>query len=167
MKRFLRAFLALFLALFLNSCASKNENFASQSTSQSVLVLISTKDLKINDAGFLKQKKGEMSLEIYKFAKPFFELKISDKICLNSICYNQKDFNKKFLKNAYYEGFLEDILRARPLYNAKNLEKKNCGFLQKLKSSFYEISYEVCGDKTSFFDASSGTQIILRKINGI
>ncbi len=159
MKHFLKGFLALFLLFFLSSCAIKNENFASQS----VLVLIRTKDIKINDAGFLKQTKNALNLEIYKFAKPFFVLKINDKICLNAACYEKTEFNKKFLKNAYYDELLEHILRAKPLFNAMNLERLDCGFLQKIESKTYKITYEVCGDKTSFFDAFSNTKILLKK----
>lgn len=163
MNVFLKSFSVLFLALFLNSCASKTQDFSVQS----VLVLINTKDLKINDAGFLKQEKQALNLELYKFAKPFFMLKISDKICLNAACYQKEIFNEKFLKNAYYDDFLEDILRAKPLYNGKNLEKQTCGFIQKISTKSYQIIYELCEDKISFLDQMSGTKIILRKIKGI
>ncbi|MCH5336652.1 MAG: hypothetical protein J1D99_04445 [Campylobacter sp.] len=161
MNFFLKSLLAAFLVLFLSSCASKNKEFFSQS----VLVFINTKDLKINDAGFLKQGKKALNLEIYKFGRPFFELIINDKICLNAACYQKKDFNKKFLKNAYYDELLEDILKAKPLYNGKNLENQACGFIQKINSTSYNITYELCNDKVSFFDKLSGTKIILKKIN--
>lgn len=161
MNFFLKSLLITLLALFLSSCASKSSDFSAKS----ILVFISTEDLKIHDAGFLKQEKKVLRLEVYKFAKPFFELKISDKICLNAACYEKKDFNQKFLKNAYYDDFLEDILRAKPLYNAKNLEKRDCGFVQKISTGSYEITYELCGGEVNFIDELSGTRIILRENN--
>lgn len=153
-----KIFISFFIALFFISCASKNENLASQS----VLVTLNTPVIKINDAGFLKQDQKELHLEVYKFGKAFFRLKIEDKICLNSVCYDKSVFNQKYFQNGYYADFLEDILRARPLYNAKNLEKTQCGFSQTLSGRDYEIFYELCDNDIKFIDKISQVRIRLK-----
>jgi len=142
------------------ACALKNTNY----NSQSLLVTINSSSLKINDLGFLKSSKHTLNLEIYKLGKPFFTIKINDKICLNKICYEKKIFNQKFFQNAYYEDFLEDILNAKALWNAQNLQKTSCGFYQNLNTKNYEIFYEVCEGEIKFNDKISKIKISLRKI---
>ncbi|EAJ4767347.1 hypothetical protein D3583_09455, partial [Campylobacter jejuni] len=105
-----------------------------------------------------------LNLEVYKLGQAFFELKIKDKICINAVCYDKKVFNQKFFKNVYYDDILSDILKANALWQGKNLEKTDCGFEQNLKAKNYEIFYQVCDNKVSFFDKISHTKIILTHI---
>ncbi len=129
-----------------------------------MMVLISSPAIKINDVAFLKRENQTLNLEVYNLGQAFFKLKIKDKICLNTVCYDKKVFNQKFLKNEYYEDILNDILNARTLWQGKNLEKTNCGFNQNLKAKNYEIFYQVCGGKLGFFDRISGIKIILNRL---
>ncbi|EAL4955133.1 hypothetical protein DPN02_06695, partial [Campylobacter jejuni] len=69
-----------------------------------------------------------------------------------------------FFKNVYYDDILSDILKANALWQGKNLEKIDCGFEQNLKAKNYEIFYQVCDNKVSFFDKISHTKIILTHI---
>ncbi|KAA6227505.1 MULTISPECIES: hypothetical protein [unclassified Campylobacter] len=147
----------IFIGLFLNACASKNENF----TSQSVSIFIFSPNIRLNDNGFLKQDKQKIHLEVYKFGRAFFELNISDKICTSGVCYDKTSFNKKFFKNVYYDEFLEDILLLKPLFNGKNLTNTDCGFYQNLISKNYEILYEKCDEGINFRDNISHTSIRL------
>lgn len=124
-------------------------------------MLLNTPMIKINDAGFLKKESKALNLEIYKLGQAFFELKIRDNICLNAVCYDKITFNQKFLKNAYYDDILKDILEAKPLWNGKNIQKTQCGFIQKLSGVNYEIFYEICDNKISFFDKISRVKIVL------
>lgn len=151
----------LFIALFFGACASKNTSF----NSQSVLLSVSSNSMRFSEAGFLKENSKTLDLEIYKLGQAFFELKIRDKICLNSVCYDKKNFNEKFFQNAYYDDILKDILLAKPLWKGHNLEKNECGFSQKLKKSSYDIFYEVCDDKSTFFDKKTKMKIILKKFH--
>ncbi|EFU0585455.1 hypothetical protein TY756_001848, partial [Campylobacter jejuni] len=54
--------------------------------------------------------------------------------------------------------------KANALWQGKNLEKTDCGFEQNLKAKNYEIFYQVCDNKVSFFDKISHTKIILTHI---
>ncbi|ECQ7377327.1 hypothetical protein F0F11_04560 [Campylobacter coli] len=149
--------LALCFIFFLCACSVKNQNFSSQS----LMVLIASPMIKINDAAFLKKENNALNLEVYKLGQAFFKLKIREDICLNSVCYSKMVFNQKFFKNAYYEDILKDILEAKPLWNGKNMQKTQCGFNQNLNSANYEIFYEVCDNKISFVDRISRIKIVL------
>ncbi|EAI3763559.1 hypothetical protein XJ74_04420 [Campylobacter coli] len=148
-----------FLLLFFSACALKNQEYPSQK----MKVVFNTPAIKINDFGFLKKENKALNLEVYKLGQAFFKLKIREDICLNSVCYSKTVFNQKFFKNTYYEDILKDILEAKPLWNSKNIEKTQRGFNQKLNSVNYEIFYEVCDNKISFFDKISHIKIILVK----
>ncbi|HEG0607404.1 TPA: hypothetical protein SB587_000686 [Campylobacter coli] len=148
-----------FLLLFFSACALKNQEYPSQK----MKVVFNTPAIKINDFGFLKKENKALNLEVYKLGQAFFKLKIREDICLNSVCYSKTVFNQKFFKNTYYEDILKDILEAKLLWNGKNIEKTQCGFNQKLNSANYEIFYEVCDNKISFFDKISHIKIILVK----
>lgn len=148
-----------FLLLFFSACALKNQEYPNQK----MKVVFNTPAIKINDFGFLKKENKALNLEVYKLGQAFFKLKIREDICLNSVCYSKTVFNQKFFKNTYYEDILKDILEAKLLWNGKNIEKTQCGFNQKLNSSNYEIFYEVCDNKISFFDKISHIKIILVK----
>ncbi|MBM0636820.1 hypothetical protein LNU06_01390 [Campylobacter sp. VicNov18] len=149
-------FICLFVYLFC-ACSVKNQNFSTQS----VKTLIVSPMIKINDVGFLKKENNALNLELYKLGQAFFEIKIKDKICINFVCYDKKVFNQKFFKNEYYEDILSDILNANALWQGRNLQKINCGFKQNIKAKNYEIFYQVCDDKVSFFDKISGIKILL------
>lgn len=148
-----------FLLLFFSACALKNQEYPSQK----MKVVFNTPAIKINDFGFLKKENKALNLEVYKLGQAFFKLKIREDVCLNSVCYSKTVFNQKFFKNTYYEDILKDILEAKSLWNGKNIEKTQCGFNQKLNSTNYEIFYEVCDNKISFFDKISHIKIILVK----
>ena len=152
--------LAPCFVFFLCACGVKNQNFSSQS----LMVLIISPMIKVNDAAFLKKENNALNLEVYKLGQAFFELKIKDKICINAVCYDKKVFNQKFFKNVYYDDILSDILKANTLWQGRNLEKTDCGFEQNLKAKNYEIFYQVCDNKVSFFDKISHTKIILTHI---
>ncbi|ECH5256970.1 hypothetical protein FPW35_03075 [Campylobacter coli] len=156
----MRKIFIFFLILFFSACALKNQDYSSQK----MKVVFSTPTIKINDFGFLKKENKALNLEVYKLGQAFFKLKIREDICLNSVCYSKMVFNQKFFKNVYYDDILSDILKANALWQGKNLEKTDCGFEQNLKAKNYEIFYQVCDNKVSFFDKISHTKIILTHI---
>lgn len=144
---FFRAFALSFFALFFISCASKNPaQNSEQYESKAVQMLIISPLVRINDAGFIHFNKNALKVQIYSAGAGLFELKIAEKICINSTCYAPKDFNVKFLGDIYYENILADVIASKPLYNRKPQPNLCGGFSQ----SFADISYEVCADRTSF-----------------
>jgi len=59
---------------------------------------------------------------------------------------------------------LENIFRAKPIFDKKNLEEKSNGFTQKIqKDKEYDISYSVNKDKRTFRDKINKIVIKVRK----
>lgn len=144
---FFRAFAIIAFSLFFASCAQKNPTqSSSQNESKAVQMLIISPLVRINDAGFIHFSKNNAKVQIYSAGAGLFELKIAEKICINSTCYAPKDFNVKFLGEVYYENILADVIASKPLYSRK-VEQNTCGGFSQ---SFADISYEVCATKTTF-----------------
>lgn len=151
----------LIILFFLSACSIKTH----ETNTKSVMIGFNSSFVRIQDVGFLEQNDKVTYLEIYKLGKAFFRIKIEDKICLNEICYDKKLFNKRFFKNSFYDDFLEDILKNKPLFNAKNLQKQDCGFTQSIKGLDYDIVYEVCNNQTFFLDKLNKTKITIQKLD--
>ncbi|WP_337213388.1 hypothetical protein [Campylobacter molothri] len=152
-----KVFVFFLILLFFNACAIKNQN----NFSQSIAITINSPFLKMSDFGFLIKENQALNLQVYHLGQAFFNLKIKDKICLNSVCYDKRVFNKKFFKNEYYDDILSDILNAKPLWQGKKIQKTTDGFKQNLKAKNFEIFYEVSKNKIIFFDKVSRIKIIL------
>lgn len=151
----------LIILFFLSACSIKTH----ETNTKSIMISFNSSFVRIQDVGFLEQNDKVTYLEIYKLGKAFFRIKIEDKICLNEICYDKKLFNKRFFKNSFYDDFLEDILKNKPLFNAKNLQKQDCGFIQSIKGLDYDIVYEICNNQTFFLDKLNKTKITIQKLD--
>ncbi|WP_291951945.1 hypothetical protein [Campylobacter sp.] len=150
MKNILKQVFLFFLCIFLSSCALKNKI-----NSQSVFVVLKTPQIKFADYGFLYEKNKSIIMELYNTSKPVLELKITDKICINGVCYLKQNFNKKFFNYEYYGDFLQELISKKQLYKGKNTTLTPCGFSQRLMSKNYDIFYEVCDNNMSFIDKQS------------
>lgn len=162
MKKF-HLILAIFLAFFMVACSTKTEFTASQSVS----VLLKSKQFRFNELGFLYKDAQNTRLELYKLAQPLFALEIKpSKICVNKYCTNKQNFNERFFNNAYYDALLEDILSAKPIFSSANLKKNECGFSQKItsKSGKFDISYKVCNGDVDFNDSKNKIKFTMKKL---
>ena len=79
-------------------------------------------------------------------------------------CMEKKDFNEKVLDASYPETLLENIFRAKPIFDKKNVVKTENGFSQKLtKENEYDISYRVKGNQRIFRDTLNKILIKVRE----
>ncbi|EAJ1254964.1 hypothetical protein A0Y59_07255 [Campylobacter lari] len=159
MKTLLQIVFLCFVCVFLSSCALKSKTQA-----QSTYVILKTPEFKFADYGFLYKGKNFTSLEFYSASKALLELKISDKICVNGVCYAKTFFNKRFFNNEYYDDFLQDLIYKKPIFYGKNKQATSCGFTQKIISKNYDIFYEVCDKNMSFNDKKSKIKFSIRSI---
>lgn len=149
--------LILAVSVLFFGCASKNLQNQKAINFTAISPLI-----KINDAGFLQNNAKTSEIKLYKSGVLVLEMAVKDgKVCLNSACENEIKFNEKFFKTTHYVGILREILNYKPIYNAKNLIKNECGFLQEINF----IKYEVCGENASFIDSKNGIKIKLKELN--
>lgn len=154
LKVIISCFCLVLCGVMLTSCASKNL----KSNSASLQVLIKSPLLRINDAAFIHSGKNGILVQIYSLAQPVLKLELKNKICVNSVCYERLNFNKKFFGYEYYEHLIDEIISFSPIFNAKNKRQNNCGgFSQNIQN----ISYEICANKATF--NAENVKIVLKK----
>ena len=151
MKRIL---FGIFFILFFYGCTTIPKS------SNSFMVTIFSPAIKINDVGFLHKDNQSTNLQIYSSGVNTVNIKISNKICINSVCYKKDEFNEKFLGTLYYDEIFEQILDKQPIFNGKNLIKNECGFNQEIK----EIKYEICGKNMKFTNSKTRLKIIIKEL---
>jgi hypothetical protein len=154
---FIKIISIILLSSIFSSCA--REPILSK---QSYLLFIKSKNLKFNDAVFIRNTKNTLTLDALSLGKSIASIKISNKnnICLNYLCYSGDTFNKKYFSNKYPKYFLSYILKGKPLFHKKHLQKMKYGFIQKIKN----ITYKRYKNKILFKDKEQNIIIKLTKI---
>jgi len=141
----------LVIVLFtINACTSL------QVTKQeSAFIVMKTASFKYADMGFISNSPSKINVEIYGAGQALMNLEINAmNVCMSTFqCMEKKDFNKKVLHASYPETLLENIFRAKPIFNKENFVKNKDGFSQKLiKDGKYNISYSIKGNERIFRD---------------
>ena len=107
-----KIYLGLILALFFSSCAK-------QIPTTTINLTIKSDIIKFKGQGFLKNNKGDLSLDLYTLGKYINTFKINEKICFNNECYTKKSFNEKFFGKWYYDDLLKDIILCKNIFSKK------------------------------------------------
>lgn len=158
MNKFLKIIYIFFIIFIFTGCAG----LQLQRVSNTFAITILSPIIKINDVGFLHKNSNSINLQIYSSAVNLANIKISDQICINAVCYEKKDFNKIFFLNEHYDEFFREVLERKPIYDGQNLVTNECGFSQNL--SKYSIQYEVCNKNIRFNDAKNRIKIIIKEL---
>ena len=149
--------------LLINGCAGKQT--ITKENQESAFIIIKTPTMKYADMGFIYKKTDLTKVEIYALGQPLMSLNINPmNVCMSTFkCMEKKDFNEKMLSSYYPDSILENIFRAKPIFNQKNLEKSSDGFTQKIKKEKeYDISYSVTPKKRTFRDKINKIKIEVR-----
>ena len=157
MRNLLKIFVILAISLIFLGCLGQN-----LPQSKSVLFLIKSKNLKLNDTAFIHKARNSSKIQVYSNGQNIFELKFNEKACVNGVCFSKLEFNEKFLGRLHYNSIFEDILDKKPIYGGKNLVKNACGFTQNISEN--SIKYEICDNKTVFIDKKTNTKIIIKEL---
>ncbi|WP_249932558.1 hypothetical protein [Campylobacter mucosalis] len=150
-------FLTLFSLLAILGCGV---NVPQQSKTYQVTIL--SPMIKINDIGFLHEYKNSINLQIYNSGVNTANIKIADKICINSVCFSKSEFNQKFFLDEHYDEIFKDIIKTKPIYSGKNLVKTECGYTQNLKND--TITYSFCQNQIKFIDTKNRIKIIIKEL---
>lgn len=155
--------LLIFFVLFLfTACSHKSAN-----KQQSVFITMKTKSLKFADMGFIYVGDNELKIEVYATGQALLNLDINaENICLSLLeCMDKKEFNQEVLSQYYPQTLLENLFRAKPIFNGMNLEKSEEGFTQKIsEKGQYEISYSVVRGHRVFRDKINKILIKVREV---
>jgi len=148
--------------LFFGGCALKEVKKANL-----YIVTIKSKKLKFNDYAVIKRySNNSIHLKIYNAGNLIEEIKIDSKICTKKGCVNKKEFNKKYFVSYYPDDLLKNVILKKPIFNSKNLIKKDKGFIQKVyKKNCYDIIYIVNNSEVFFKDKINKILIKIKEIN--
>jgi hypothetical protein len=152
------------MLLIISGCTGKQ--LIKKYNQESAFIVIKTPTMRYADMGFIYKKTDLVKIEIYASGQPLLNLDINPlNVCMSTFkCMEKKDFNKKMLSSYYPDTILENIFRAKPIFDKKNLEEKSNGFTQKIqKDKEYDISYSVNKDKRTFRDKINKIVIKVRK----
>jgi len=128
--------------------------------------MIKTPNMRYADMGFIYKKSDLVKVEIYASGQPLLNLNINPmNVCMSTFkCMEKKDFNAKMLSANYPDTVLENIFRAKPIFDKENLEKNSNGFTQKIKKNKeYDITYSVKRDIRTFRDTINKIVIKVRE----
>jgi len=155
--------IAIFMALafLLSACATqtyKSEN--------SAFIVFKTPTFKYADMGFIYENKTEVKAEIYSSGQSLMTLSISgNSVCMSLFaCMSKHKFNQQVLSSTYPDAILDNIFRAKPLFNGKNIKKNSNGFTQRIIShNKYNIVYTVLNNDIVFRDTINNILIKVKK----
>ena len=142
MKYILLTFIILFTA-----CSTKNYEIT-----KTKIVIIKSPQIKFSDLGYLRNTNKDIELELFMAGKSIQKISINHLICVSDGCMSKSGFNKDYLNENYPDSILQNILLAKPIYDGKNLEKTQEGFIQHINSLHVEIVYKVTQNQVFFKD---------------
>ena len=133
---------------------------------ESAFIVMKTAKFKYADMGFISDSSSRVKVEIYGAGQPLMSLEINGmNVCMSTFeCMEKKDFNAEVLHDSYPDTLLENIFRAKPIFDKENIVKNQNGFSQKLtKENEYDISYSVKGNQRTFRDTLNKILIKVRE----
>jgi len=160
--QFKKSFFLLIMSVILSACATTE--YTSQ---KSVFIVFKTPTFKVADLGFMYENKEEIKVEMYSNGQAIMALSLGkETICMSMFeCMDKKSFNKSVLSAAYPVDILSKIFRAKPIFNAKNMNKTRNGFTQQLmKKAQYDINYSVLNNHVIFRDTINDILIKVKRL---
>ena len=158
----LKKLLIIVTAIYgLTACTGKDAK-----KQESAFIVMKTKTIKFADMGFIYSNSSGVKVEIYAAGQPLLDLNInSQNICLSLLeCMDKEQFNEEVLSSHYPVTLLENIFKSEAIFEAKNLEKIEGGFEQRIKKEgAYDISYSVISGKRIFRDKINKILIKVRE----
>jgi len=133
-------------------------------TKQTKIALIKSPKLKFQDIAYIQHNKDNIELELYSAGVAVGKIAIGYMVCTNEGCITKERFNQEFFGVNYPKDTLENILRAQPIFNGKNLQKKGTGFVQHIRGEGYDIIYKVSSFQTFFKDRKNHIIIKLKDL---
>ncbi len=149
------------LALLLASCASKQ--YVKQ---DSALIVFKTPTFKYADMGFIYENKDEVKVEIYSSGQALMSLRILESsVCMSLLkCMSKTRFNQEVLHAHYPKDMLENIFRAKKIFDGQGYTPKGNGFTQQIvKDGKYAIHYKVLNNEITFRDTINAILIKVKK----
>jgi len=142
-----------------------NKKLIKKENQESAFIVLKTPNIQYADMGFIYKGDSFVKVEIYGMGQPILSLNINGmNVCMSTFeCMEKKDFNAKMLSSSYPDTILENIFKSQPIFDKKNYEKTDNGFIQKIKTDKYDITYSVTNKETKFKDKKNNILIKIKK----
>lgn len=152
--------LIFFISFIFIGCAVKTP----YASSKAYHVVIKNLKFAVSDTGFLKKDDKRLNLQLFSASTPILDILIKEDICLNFLCMEKEAFNYEFFGTKHYETFIEELFNLQPIYKQINMQSKENGFEQRIKTNFYDITYKVQGNNLYFKDTKNNILIKFKEL---
>jgi len=140
-------YILLIFILIFSACSTKDYEIT-----KTKIVIIKSPQIRFSDLGYLRNTDKDIQLELFMAGKSIQKININHLICVNEGCLTKSGFNSDYLNENYPDDILQNILLSRPIYDGKNLQKTQNGFIQRISSLHVEIVYKVTQNQVFFKD---------------
>ena len=146
--------------LLFSGCAVKTYE-----TSEPKLITFKSQKLRFNDVGYIRISGSAVQAELFSAGQAVERFEIDGKICVSEGCLSKSSFNRDYLSPAYPDTLLQNVLRGRPIFGGRELQRSEEGFEQKFKAmAVFNITYRVTAEEIYFKDPINGILIKIREI---
>ncbi len=149
----------LFLLLF-SACSIKE--YAQTKTK---IIIIKSPQIKFADLGYVRNTNKAIELELFMAGKSIKKITINNLICVDDGCMTKGGFNEDYLVSSYPSDILQHILLGLPIYDAKNIQKNEDGYIQKIKDENVDIKYKVTNKQIFFKDKKNKIIFKIKELN--
>ena len=149
----------LFFSIF-SGCSLKNYNHTSTK-----LLTLKTQKLKFSDIAYLRHSEDAIELDLFVAGKMVSRFHINHLICVeNEGCLRKASFNEEYLTRYYPDDILQNILLGREIYQGKNKQKFDDGFVQLINTQDVAIKYKVTPKSIYFKDKKNHILIKIKDL---
>ena len=153
-------YILLIFILIFSACSTKNYEIT-----KTKIIIIKSPQIKFSDLGYLRNTEDSVELELFMAGKSIQKISINHLICVSEGCMTKSGFNEDYLNENYPDDILQNILLAKPIYDADDLEKTEDGFIQRISSLHVDIVYKVTQNQVFFKDKKNKIILKIKDIN--
>lgn len=143
-------YLLLIFSLFFSACSIKNYE-----VTQTKIIIIKSPKIKFADIGYIRNTEKAVELELFIAGNAVEKFTINHLICTSEGCMSKNGFNADYLHHSYPDEILQNILLGREIYDAKDKQKTDDGFQQKIRTELVDIKYRVNSKEIFFKDRTN------------
>lgn len=159
MQKFYTLWVSLVILLVLGGCGAKP--FVKR---DAATIIFKTPKIKFADAGYVRSNDDLVALELFTAGQAVGKFEIENLVCVDGEgCMRKSSFNAEYLSAFYPDTLMENVLRAKPIYEAQNLVNTSDGFEQTIEDENVAIVYKVTEEQIYFKDSKNRVLIKIKK----
>lgn len=148
----------VFLLLF-SACSIKEYE-----QTKSKIIIIKSPKIKFADLGYVRNTGTAIELELFMAGKSIKKIEINKLICVDEGCMTRGGFNEDYLNESYPDDIFQNIILGLPIYDAKNMQKIQDGFIQKIQDENVNIKYKVTNKQIFFKDKKNKIIVKIKEL---